>query len=154
MPVFRWGQGWNPFQDLEREVDRLLQGMNLTLQARSTRRFPLINLLDDGSRYVLTAEIPGVELSDLEVTVAGGVLTIRGVRKPAQEAGEDSFRRQERFQGAWKRSLHLPERVNEDAMKAEYTSGVLRILLPKVADAVVRTIPVSEGPEESSGTQS
>ena len=146
MAVFRWGQSWDPFRDLEREVDRLLQGMNLTLQARSARRFPLVNLLDDDGRYVLTAEIPGVDLADLEVTVAGGVLTIR---KPPQEAREDSFRRQERFQGAWKRSIHLPERVDEAGMKAEYTCGVLKISLPKVSDSVARTIPVSEGPLRS-----
>ncbi|MEZ6124445.1 MAG: hypothetical protein R3C49_14905 [Planctomycetaceae bacterium] len=65
MPVFRWGQNWNPFQDLEREVDRLLQTMNLSLQARSTRRFPLINLSEEADRYVLTAEIPGAEISTL-----------------------------------------------------------------------------------------
>ena len=72
MPVFHWGQNWDPFRDLEREVDRLLQGMNLSLQ-RSARRFPLINLIDSGDRFVLTAEIPGVELSDLELTAANGV---------------------------------------------------------------------------------
>ena len=93
MPVFRWGQAWDAFQDLEREVDRLLQGVNLTLHARSTRRFPLINLLDEGERYLLTAEIPGVELSDLDLTAANGVLTIKGVRKAPPEAREDSFRR-------------------------------------------------------------
>ena len=48
MPVFRWGQSWDPLQDLEREVDRLLQGMNMSLQGRSNRRFPLVNLLDHG----------------------------------------------------------------------------------------------------------
>lgn len=145
MPIFRWGQSWDPFRDLEREVDRLLQ-MNLTLQARSSRRFPLINLLDHGDQFVLTAEIPGIELADLEVTVANGVLTIKGVRKTPPEAREDSFRRQERFQGSWQRNLQLPERVNDEGMRAEYTAGVLRVTLPKTKDSVVRSIPVTEGP--------
>ena len=145
MPIFRWGQSWDPFRDLEREVDRLLQ-MNLSLQARSNRRFPLINLLDQGDRFVLTAEIAGIELSDLEVTVANGVLSIKGVRNSPLEAREDSFRRQERFQGSWHRSLQLPERIDDEGMTAEYTAGVLRVSLPKTTDSVVRSIPVTEGP--------
>ncbi len=145
MPVFRWGQNWDPFRDLEREVDRLLQGMNLSLQ-RSARRFPLINLIDSGDRFVLTAEIPGVELSDLELTAANGVLMIKGVRNPPQEAREDSFRRQERFQGAWQRSLQLPDRIDEDGMKAEYSLGILTVVLPKVAGIAARSIPITEGP--------
>ncbi|MEQ9409200.1 MAG: Hsp20/alpha crystallin family protein [Fuerstiella sp.] len=146
MAVFRWGQSWDPFQDLEREVDRLLEGMNITLQARSNRRFPLINLFDHGDRFVLTAEIPGVDVADLEVTVANGVLTIKGVRKPPKEAREDSFRRQERFQGSWQRNLQLPERIDDEGMKADYTAGILRVILPKTTDSIVRSIPVTEGP--------
>lgn len=146
MPVFRWGQNWNPLRDLEREVDRLLQGMNMSLQTRSPRRFPLINLLDEGSLYVLTAEIPGMELSDLEVTAANGLLTLKGLRKAPLEAREDSFRRQERFQGSWVRTLQLPDRIDEDGMKAEYTLGILKITLPKVAGTAARSIPVMEGP--------
>jgi len=146
MPVFRWGQNWSPIRDLEREVDRLLQGMNLSLQARSSRRFPLINLIDEGHRYVLTAEIPGVDLADLELTAANGILTLKGVRKAPPEAREDSFRRQERFQGTWQRNLQLPDRIDEERLSADFTLGVLRVTLPKVAGAPARSIPVSEGP--------
>jgi len=147
MPVFRWGQSWDPLRDLEREVDRLLQGMNFSLQGRSTRQYPQINLLDKGDHYLLTAEIPGVALEDLELTAANGVLTIKGVRKPPAEARDDSFRRQERFQGAWQRNLQLPDRIDEEGMKAEYTLGVLRVTLPRSAGTVARSIPVTEGPE-------
>lgn len=146
MPVFRWGQNWDPFRDLEREVDRLLQGMNLTLQARSNRRFPLVNLREMGDHFVLTAEVPGVEASDLDVTVSNGVLSIKGVRRPPPEARDDTFRRQERFQGSWQRNIQLPERIDDAAMKADYTAGILTITLPRNGDSVVRTIPVSEGP--------
>lgn len=149
MPVFRWGQSWNPIRDLEREVDRLLHGMQLTLQTRSVRQFPPVNLHDEGDRYVITAEIPGVELADLDVTAANGILTLKGVRKPPAEATEDSFRRQERFQGAWSRKLQLPDRICEDGMKAEYSLGVLRIHLPKDTEESVRRIPVSDGLTES-----
>ncbi|HAD61326.1 MAG TPA: heat-shock protein Hsp20 [Planctomycetaceae bacterium] len=146
MPVFRWGQNWDPFRDLEREVDRLLQGMNMSLQGRSNRRFPLINLRDLGAEFLLTAEIPGVDSGSIEVTVSGGVLTIRGTRESPPEAREDTFRRQERFQGAWQRSVQLPDRIDEAEMKADYTAGILRITLPRSQDTISRTIPVTEGP--------
>jgi HSP20 family protein len=148
MPVFRWGQGWDAFQDLEREVDRLLQGVNLSLHGvRSARRFPMMNLIEKPEHFVLTAEVPGVDISDLEVTASGGRLTIKGVRRSPDEARDDTFRRQERFQGNWQRSIQLPDRVEEDGLKAEYTSGVLRITLAKAASSVARNIPVTEGPE-------
>ncbi len=148
MPVFRWGQSWDPLRDLEREVDRLLQGMNLTLHGvRSARRFPPVNLVEFADRFVLTAEIPGMEVSDLEITAAGGLLTIKGTRRPPAEARDDSFRRQERYQGQWQRSVQLPDRVDEDHLKAEYTAGVLRILLPKAESTAPRSIPIVEGPE-------
>ena len=120
--------------------------MNLSLQGRSNRRFPLVNLRDHGHEYVLTAEIPGVDASDLEVTVSNGVLTIKGTRNPPPEAREDTFRRQERFQGAWQRSVQLPERIDDADMRADYTTGILRVTLPKSRDSISRTIPVTEGP--------
>lgn len=145
MAVFRWGQNWDPFRDLEREMDRLLEGVNLTLHGvRFSRRFPQINLLDLDHCFLVTAEIPGVDPQNLEVTTSSGVLTIRGVRQPPEEAREDAFRRQERFQGPWQRSVQLPDRVDEDNMKAEYSAGVLRITLPKAPSSTPRHIKVTE----------
>ncbi|MCH2211390.1 MAG: Hsp20/alpha crystallin family protein [Fuerstiella sp.] len=148
MPVFRWGQAWDAFQDLEREVDQLLQGVNLSLHGvRSARRFPLVNLIEKTDHFLLTAEVPGVDINDLEVTAADGRLTIRGIRRPPEESQDDSFRRQERFQGNWQRTIQLPDRIHEDGLKAEYSAGVLRITLAKATSGVARNIPVTEGPE-------
>jgi HSP20 family protein len=107
----------------------------------------MINLIEKPSHFVLTAEVPGVDISDLEVTASGGRLTIKGIRRSPEEARDDTFRRQERFQGNWQRTIQLPDRVEEDGLKAEYTSGVLRITLAKAASSVARNIPVTEGPE-------
>ncbi len=145
MPVFRWGQSWNPIRDLEREVDRLLHGMQLTLQTRSARQFPPVNLREEADRYVITAEIPGVQLTDLELTAANGILTLKGVRNAPEEATDHSFRRQERFQGPWLRKLQLPDRILEDEMTADYSLGVLQVYLPKDSEESVRRIPVSDG---------
>ena len=145
MAVFRWGQSWDPFRDLEREMDRLLQGVSLSLNGvRFGRRFPQMNLIELEDCYQVTAEVPGVDPDELDISTSSGVLTLRGVRKPPEEAREESFRRQERFQGAWQRSIQLPDRVNEDKMKAEYSAGVLRVTLPKAPSTAPRKIRVSE----------
>ena len=145
MPVFRWGQNWDPFRDLEREMDRLLQGVHLSLHGvRFSRRFPQVNLLELEDCYLITAELPGIDLQQLEVTTASGFLTIRGVRDVPEEAREDSFRRQERFQGAWQRKIPLPDRVDEERMTADYAAGILRVTLPRVSSSQPRQIPVSE----------
>jgi len=148
MPVFRWGQAWEAFRDLEREVDQRLQEVNLSLQwTRSGRRFPLMNLIDLPNEFLLTAEIPGVDIADLEVTASGGRLTIKGIRHPPAEAHDDAFRRQERFQGTWQRTLQLPDRVEEEELRAECSAGVLRITFPKAASSTPRSISVTEGPK-------
>lgn len=143
MPVFRWGQNWDPFRDMEREMDRLLQGVSLTLHGvRFSRRFPQLNLLEVEDAYIVTAEIPGVDPQQLEITTASGYLTIRGVRATPDEARDDTFRRQERFQGPWQRKIQIPDRVNEEKMKAECNAGILRITLPKAPSSAPRQIRV------------
>ena len=142
MPVFRLGHNWDPFRDLEREVDRLLRDVNMTFQGvRFDRRYPLINLFECQDRFLLTAEVPGTELEDLEVTVADGVLTLKGERK-SSAVSPDAFRRQERFQGAWQRSLPLPDRIESEKLSASLNDGVLTITLPKATQTQLRQIPV------------
>jgi HSP20 family protein len=148
MAVFRWGNAWEAFEDLEREVDRVLQGVNLQIQGvRVGRPFPAVNLYELPGEFLLTAEIPGTRREDLELTIAGGVLTIKGKRSQPEGVPEERFRRQERFRGAWQRSMTLPERVQDEALSAELSNGVLRIHLPKAPDVRPRQIAVVEGGE-------
>lgn len=148
MAVFRWGHTWDPFHDLEREVDRLLQSVDLTFHGiRFGRQYPAVNLYDLPGEFLLTAEVPGTRSEDLELTIAAGVLTIKGKRNPPEGVPDEKFRRQERFRGAWQRSLTLPERVQDEKLSAEFNNGVLRIHLPKAASEKARQIPISEGGE-------
>lgn len=122
-------------------MDRLLRDVNVAFQGGIGRRYPLINLYECADRFLLTAEVPGTELEDLEVTVADGVLNLKGERKSAV-THSDSFRRQERFQGVWQRSIRIPERVEADKMTAALVDGVLAITLPKATQTQLRHIPV------------
>lgn len=146
MPVFRWGQNWIPFRDLEREVEGLLHSVNLTFQGiRLGRQFPAVNLYELKHEFLLTAELPGTRKEDLDLTIAGGVLTLKGKRIDPEGIAEERFRRHERFRGSWQRSLTIPERVQEDELTAEFNNGILKIHLPKAEGIRPRQIPVLEG---------
>jgi len=146
MPVFRWGQAWDPFRDLEREVDQLLAHVSLSFSGiRFGREYPQVNVYELEDALLLTAELPGTRPEDLEVLVADGVLTLKGKRTGADGVPDERYRRQERPRGDWQRSLRLPERIQEDQMKAEFTNGILRVMLPKAATVTPRQIPVSDG---------
>lgn len=150
MAVFRWGQPWDPFRDLEREVDRLLASVSLGFQGvRFGRQFPAVNLYEFDGALLLTAELPGVKPEDLEVLVADGVLTLRGKRQGPDGVPDDRYRRQERPRGAWQRSLQLPERVLEDELAAEFTNGLLKIRLPRAPVAQPRQIRVVDGSQSA-----
>ncbi|WP_010584514.1 Hsp20/alpha crystallin family protein [Schlesneria paludicola] len=145
MPVFRWGQTWDPFRDLEREVDQLLANVSLFQGIRFGRQYPPINVYELDHELLLIAELPGTRAEDLEVLISEGVLTIKGKRSGPEGVADDRFRRQERPRGAWQRSLTLPAHIHEDQLAAELSNGVLRIRLPKAPVTAPRQIPVTNG---------
>ena len=146
MAVFRWGQAWDPFRDLEREVENLLASVSLSFQGiRFGRQYPPVNVYELEGELLLTAELPGTRPEDLEVLVADGVLTLKGKRNGAEGVPDERYRRQERARGNWQRSLTLPERIQEDRMSAEFANGLLKVRLPKAPAAAPRPIPVSDG---------
>lgn len=154
MAVFRWGQPWDPFRDLEREVDRLMASVSLGIQGvRFGRQFPAVNLYQADNILYLTAELPGVRPEDLEVTVADGVLTLRGRRQGPEGVPDERYRRQERLRGSWQRSLQLPERVMEEELSAEFSNGLLKIRLPRAPVAQPRQIKVLDGNSEAPPSQ-
>ncbi len=146
MAVFRWGQSWDAFHDLEREVDRILQSVNLTFQGlRFGRQYPPINLYELPDEFLMTAELPGLKGEDLELTVANGVLSMKGRHSDPTGAAEERFRRQERPRGVWQRSISLPDRVRTDNLNAEFVNGILTIHLPKAEETKARQIPIAFG---------
>ncbi len=146
MPVFRWGQNWDVFHDLEREVDRLLRSVNMTFQGiRLGRQYPAVNLYQLEDEFLLTAELPGMRAEDLDLTIAGGILTLKGTRTDPDDIPDERFRRHERFRGSWQRSFSIPERVQEKSLTAEFNHGILKIHLPKAEEIRPRQIPVING---------
>lgn len=145
MPVFRWGSPLDAFRDMEREMDRVLRSVNQAFEGlRIGRPYPPLNVYERETEFLLTAELPGVRTEDLELNVANGQLVLRGQRSEANDPPPERYRRSERQQGRWERSIPLPDRVQEEQMSAEFMNGVLTVHLPKAPSTQPRQIPISE----------
>jgi len=132
------------FDNLRQDFDRVFEGIlgpMSNVGAFSTSVFPAVNVWEDGDRLYAEAELPGVEMKDLEISVVGNELAIKGERKPVQ--GEKVvYHRQERGTGAFARFVTLPVAVDASAVEAVLKNGVLTITLPKAAEAKPRRIEV------------
>ncbi len=146
MPVFRWRDSWEPFRDLERQVDRLLESLPFPFPViRFERQYPAVNLYELEGEYLLTAELPGTASENLDLTVSDGVLTMKGKRPASPGVVDEKFRRHERVWGSWERSLSVPDRVLQDRVSAEFVDGILKIHLPKAPETKPRQIQVAQG---------
>jgi HSP20 family protein len=107
--------------------------------------YPLLNMWEDEGRLYVEAELPGLELDDLEMYVTGeNTLSIKGERKQP-EVASGTWHRQERGYGAFSRVIELPSPVNNDAVTAQFQHGVLTVTLPKREAAKSRRITVKTG---------
>jgi len=134
-----WGE-LTRFQD---EMNRLFDSYGLEGSwPTHSATFPAVNVWEDGDTVYAEAELPGMELSDLEIFVTGGnQLTIKGERK--QPSLENSvWHRQERSFGAFARVIGLPVDVDPDKVEARFHGGVLTITMPKSEAAKPRKITV------------
>jgi HSP20 family protein len=136
---------WDPFQELQREVGRIIESFDPFQAVRRAHVYPPMNLYDAGDRYLLTAQLPGITPGEIELTITGETLTIRGDRKRMEGIKDDSYRRQERPMGRWSRTVTLPQRVDNDQVSASFAHGILTIHLPKAAEARPRHIAVNAG---------
>ena len=104
---------------------------------------PAVDLQEEDARFVLSADVPGVALKDIEVTVEDGTLTIRGERRVREDAKNDGFEHIERFAGTFLRRFTLPESAQADGIKARCADGVLEIEIPKQPRVEAKRIAVT-----------
>lgn len=144
-------QQWNdPFSQMEREMDALMRSFfgtgNDWFLPRSraagsqswfgnfapTRFTPSIDVTNENSHLVVSAELPGMSKDDVEVTFQDGTLTLKGEKRHEFEKDEDGCFRTERYYGSFHRSIPLPADVDANGAEANFNDGVLRVRFPKV----------------------
>jgi HSP20 family protein len=112
----------------------------------SSRSFmPKVDVADDGESLSVSAELPGLDRDDVEITVDRGLLTLRGRKQVDSAAERNGVFRTERSYGSFVRQIPLPDGVNLDAIEARFSKGVLSVRLPKKPEQApkVRSIPIS-----------
>jgi HSP20 family protein len=131
---------WNDVQQFRSEVNRLLTAYGGARPLAAS--FPVMNVWQDDSNLYVEAELPGMQLSDLEIYVLGGnQLTVKGERK-LPEIESAVWHRRERGFGSFMRVLSLPVPVDADKVQAKLVAGVLTITLPESEIAKPRKIAI------------
>ena len=128
---------WDPIRDLlaiQQRLDRFAPG--------PSGWAPSVDLHETADRYVLTAEVPGLERQDVEIHVHDGLLTLSGSRKERPVACEQ-YHRIERGHGSFSRTFQLPLPIAVDDITADLKDGVLVVTVPKATDGAPRRITVS-----------
>lgn len=128
--TFRTPSIWRELDHLQREMNRLFNGYSSS-RMRIAPSYPAINIWVNEDGQVVSAEMPGVHVEDIDVSVEADTLTIRGTRRPEELPDEVSCHRQERKFGDFSRSIRLPFAVNAEQVEADFKNGVLTLTLPR-----------------------
>jgi len=145
------GRGsWNPFDALRREVDQAFQNFGLGalplaltqpmfqgefFRDRSWNTAPAVDVIEKDKEFEITAELPGMDESNIDVKFSDGTLTIKGEKRDDKEEKKKGYYLSERRYGSFQRSFQLPEGVDVDKIDASFTKGILTVKLPKTAEA-------------------
>jgi len=101
---------------------------------------PKINLINKGDKFLLEAELPGMEKKDIEVEIQDDRITIKGERKTSEEHKEENYYHKETTYGKILREIDLPEKINTETASAHYENGVLKLELPKSVATKVKKL--------------
>lgn len=137
MALIRWEPA-RELQSIQQEMNRLFgtvfdsqAGGNRQTVSAARRWIPAMDLVEEGERYVLRADLPGVREEDVKVELEENVLTVSGERRIEHEDRGEGYYRVERSSGSFSRSLVLPEGVDPQAIHARIEHGVLEVSVPK-----------------------
>jgi HSP20 family protein len=126
----------------QRHVDRVLGDNAEHADFASVSWIPHVDVREEAERFVVVADVPGVEGKDIEITADKGVLTIRGERRSETKTASEGYERVERASGTFLRRFTLPESADAEAIKATHANGVLEVSIPKRPQEQPRRIAV------------
>jgi len=142
---------WPPFESLHAEIDRIFDEFGRGRLPSVRRLFdmeplwsseapfraslPAIDVVEKEKEYQISAELPGIDEKDIEVSVTDGVLTVKGEKKEQKEEKDKNYHRLERQYGSFQRSFELPPSIDQGKIEAKFEKGVLTLTLPKTAEA-------------------
>lgn len=125
---------WREFERLTKELFKLPE--------ESVEEFPAVNLWVNEEEAIITTELPGIESKDIDISLVGKTLTIKGLRKEEDIGEEDSYLKRERWYGNFKRTVDLPFNVEVEKVSANFKNGILSIRLPRAEEEKPKKIEI------------
>ncbi len=122
---------WPEMEHLQREMNRLFSDSFSLAGGRTAPSYPAMNVWTNEEGAVITAELPGVNPEDIDISVVGDTLTLTGSRQPDELKEGEKYHRRERSYGRFTRTFELPYQVETDKVEALFEKGVLHISLPR-----------------------
>jgi HSP20 family protein len=144
LTVDRW-QPYRGLSDIQSEMNRMFDsvfGHPATPSTSERIWAPVCDLWETKDDLVVNFELPGISEKDVNVSITGDVLTVKGERRWQDVQKDDSYHRLERVYGKFERSVELPIPVQADKVKASYREGVLTVKLPKADEVKPRSIKI------------
>jgi HSP20 family protein len=143
---------WRPFREvsrLRREMDRLWEDYfgpgRRALQPLAEAWMPAIDVSESGDKVTVKVEVPGMDAKDIEISMVGDTLTIKGEKKFEKEEKDENYHMVERSYGSFVRALRMPAPVNAEKIEANYKNGVLTITCPKKEEVKPKAIEIKTG---------
>ncbi|MBI3593337.1 MAG: Hsp20/alpha crystallin family protein [Nitrospirae bacterium] len=141
---------WSPFRELtalQGRMNKFMEDPFLSLpiafeKGEGVDWVPSVDIFEKENALVLRAELPDMEMSDIDISVDANTLQIKGNRKLAHEDKKENYHRIERVYGAFSRTFTIPDFVSLDKIEATYDKGVLTITLPKKEEVKPKKIKI------------
>jgi len=144
MTLIRY-EPWQLVNRLNRQIDQIF-GDSFASPAASSESsvswVPTVDIHEEQDKFVVRADLPGVEPKDISITAENRVLTLRGERRIERSENQKGFERLERVEGSFLRRFTLPSNVQDDQIKARHVNGVLEVTIPKTPTPEPRRISV------------
>jgi HSP20 family protein len=140
-------EGERPIVSLQREMNRLFDdffGRDFFVEPfRGMGEWrPAMDVAETDNAVLVKTELPGLDAKDVEISLSGDVLTIKGEKKEEKEEKTKSFHRVERHYGSFERAIRLPASVKADKVEATFKNGVLTIELPKTEESKAKSVKI------------
>ena len=153
MAMTRWTpfgtlERWDPFRnlgDIQHEVNRLFDNFSgRPAQGTAGERMwlPAVDVRETKDEIVLSFDVPGMTEKDIQLSITGDLMTVKGERRFERDDSQDTYHRVERVYGKFERTVQLAMPVQTDKVKATYREGVLEVKLPKVEAAKPHEIKI------------
>ena len=131
------------FNQLQRELDRMHEGEESAGRIATAEWAPAVDIKEEQDRFIINADIPGVNPDDIDVSMENGVLTLKGEKNTEAKTEKDNYKRVERIYGSFYRRFSLPDTADNEAINAKCKNGVLEIVIPKREAVKPKKISVS-----------